>query len=630
MGGARILIVEDEQIVALDTRMHLERNDYTVVGIHASGEEAVASIESTRPDLVLMDIQLQGELDGVETAEIIKDRFGLPVILLTAYADDETVQRAKLTQPFAYLIKPFEERELRTAIVLGLYRHRMEKALFERERLFSTTLRAIADAVVVLTADETIEFMNLGAERLIGRKLTECRDRPVRDFVTVEETDGEYSMQLVVADTRIPVERTVSPLLDDDGTKTGSVWVIRDISEKVAIENKLRASEVQLRHAQKMDAIGRLTGGIAHDFNNLLTVILGYSRLMREYAAENVVVESREIISDIDGIQKAAQKSVTVIRQLLAFSRGQIMKPTIVDANSVVQDLKGMLVRFLPNPIRLESSLDTNPASVNVDKGMLEQVVVNLVVNARDAIESDGVITLATANLTLHDGMTVSTGSIPPGAYITISVHDTGTGIPDEVRDQIFEPFFTTKSSEKGSGLGLSTAYGIVEQLKGKINVDTKLGEGTTFTLYFPAEHGVGAERVKNDAPTNDTVGTETIGIIGDRDTVHEMMEKVLARYGYTIVSGSAADDAPPTRPDGGGPDLFLIAVGHGDDVTAIVDAIRETADVPIIVVTGNRRQHMVESLEPNDKVHVLHKPFEPSDLSGAVRRILDQHSTGI
>ncbi|MFW5844142.1 MAG: response regulator, partial [Spirochaetota bacterium] len=391
MTNNRILVVEDEHIVALDIKMHLEKYGYEVPTTCPSGEEALEKIEQVDPILVLMDIKLQGELDGLQTAEVIRSRYHTPVILLTAYADEDTIQRAKITQPFAYIIKPFEERELRTAIVIALYRHEMEQKVSEREKLFSTTLNSIADGVVVTDSDSVINFANpvatgmlAGGARgsLVGFSLDDLATIEERELQTREGERRTQTFLLVPDQPDRPVEHTVTPLVDENGRTTGSVWVIRDVSRRLESEKALEESNAQLRQAQKMEAVGRLSGGIAHDFNNLLTVIMGYSKLIGQQLSDLPPSVAEAIKNDVDGIQKAAQKSVTLTRQLLAFSRHQIMEPKVLGINGVIQDVEKMVKRLLTERVRTYLSLHARPDTVFVDQGQIEQVIMNLVVNA--------------------------------------------------------------------------------------------------------------------------------------------------------------------------------------------------------------------------------------------------------
>ncbi|HKJ85294.1 MAG TPA: response regulator, partial [Spirochaetia bacterium] len=396
MDRQRIVVVEDENIVALDIKLQLEHLGYVVPAVFPSGEQLLDALPELHADLVLLDIILKGELDGVETAKRVKRTFNLPVILLTALDTQETLERAKLAQPFAFIVKPFDERELRNAVVISLYRHTMEQTLQRRERLFSTTLESIQDGVLVTDEEYRIEYSNSVAEAVLGRshedlrglaleKVLNLRDREGNPVGIDEAARGQLWSRRTDG-TEVAVDRYVSPLVDRDGSRSGWVVVVHDVTERLAQEDALRRQEEQLRRSQKMEAIGRLTGGIAHDFNNLLTVILGYAKLLREEIEGIDGADVSLVRTDVEGIQKAAMRSAALTRQLLAFSRHQIMERRVVDVNEIVSDMEKMLQRLVSDDVRTQVDLLASNARVRVDPSQLEQVLMNLTVNARDAM----------------------------------------------------------------------------------------------------------------------------------------------------------------------------------------------------------------------------------------------------
>jgi len=628
MAKDRILVVEDEHIVALDIKMHLEKYGYDVPAMFPSGEEALIHFQDVAPVLVLMDIKLQGQLDGLDTAREIKRRYNTPVILLTAYADETTIQRAKLTQPFAYIIKPFEERELRTAIVIALYRHQMEQEVRRREKLFSTTLNSIGDGVVVTSNEGLVEFVNPVALRILGKSEEECKGKPLTEVLQFrEETENGYDYLLHKEGTELPVETTVSPLVDENGAKTGTVWAFRDISERLESEHALAESTEQLRHAQKMEAVGRLSGGIAHDFNNLLTVIMGYTRLIRQELASHTEISDIEaVLSDLDGVQKAATKSVSLTRQLLAFSRHQVLEPGFQNLNEIIQELEKMIRRLLTEQVRMYLSLRGDPATVFVDQGQIEQVLMNLVVNARDAMADGGTLTIRTRNKKLTVPLSTITGEVPPGDYICLQVADSGSGMSKDTLNRVFEPFFTTKASGQGTGLGLSTVWGIVRQSNGHIHVDSAPGQGSTFHIYLPLSEGAAAKSGASPVVAAGVEGSETVLVVEDDQLIRSMLARVLRGRGYTAIEAQNAGEA------------FLIC----EDRSVKLDLM--VSDVVMPHITGNKLADRVQEIRPElrillisgypegigarekEKMHVrfIQKPFEPEDFLRQVREILD------
>ncbi len=635
MSGQRILVIEDEHIVALDIKMHLERYGYTVPGMFASGEEALERIAGLSPDLVLMDIKLQGELDGVETAEIVKQRYKIPVILLTAYADDATLQRAKLTQPFAYIIKPFEERELRTAIVIALYRHRMEQMLVQREQLFSTTLQSILDAVIVMDSDHRIEFMNPVAEQMLRTSREACVGEPLASIVRVldaeEEHEGRHAMcsvQIELEDgSRLPVEKTVAPLVNESGQRSGWVWVFHDISERVRAEKTMREQERLLRQAQKMEAIGRLTGGIAHDFNNLLTVIMGYSKLLVDDLSGPDPVDPDALLADVEGIQKAAVRSVSLTRQLLAFSRHHVMEPRRINANQIVSDMEKMFRRLVTEGVQIHLDLTADPAIVFVDPGQMEQVLLNLVVNARDAMEKGGSILIRTENRGFVDADVAPNPEAEPGEYLCLSVRDTGCGIDPEDLSKIFDPFFTTKEVGRGTGLGLSTVYGIVMNSGGVIAVESTPGRGTTFTVSFPIA-GTSEDTVTpEEQHQTEVAGSETVLLVEDDEAIRSLLAKVLRRYGYTVIeTGNAGEALLVCEDERQEVDLVVsdVIMPHvpGPRLVERLQSVRP--GLKAVLMSGYTQAHMTEEERERLGVGFISKPIDPEEFVRRIRLYLD------
>ncbi len=652
----RIMVVEDEHIVALDIKMHLERHGYEVPATYPSGEEALAAVEEVDPVLVLMDIRLQGELDGLQTAEEIKRRHNIPVILLTAYADEQTIERAKASQPFAYLIKPFEERELRTAIVLALYRHQMEQELVERERLFSTTLNSIADGVVVVDNEDHITFLNPVALEILGKNEAECIGQSFDATIVIERRPYPNSRSSAAAfgaaersggsqrrpegenergagqdylrrnqDEWVPVEHTVTPLINDKGRQSGRVCVIRDISRRLEAEAALDRSLEQFRQVQKMEAVGRLSGGIAHDFNNLLTVIMGYSKLINQQVEHLPPDAVGSIASDLEGLDRATQKSAALTRQLLTFSRKQVLQPQVCDLNEIVAELEKMFRRLLTERVRMYIACRAEASSVWVDRGQMEQVLMNLVVNARDAMPAGGTLTVRTRSETLEHELPTATGTVPRAQYVVLTVQDTGGGIAPEIRDHIFEPFFTTKEAGQGTGLGLSTVYGIIRQSNGYIDVASEPGEGTTFSIYVPltdARAAVGT----SDGATNSPGGVETVLLVEDDEAIRTMLARILRDNGYTVIEAENAGEALLIAEEAANTIHLVVSDVVMPHVTGdrLVSRIRETRpDVPALLISGYP-ESVRDDLGARDWATLLIKPFDPSTLLRHVRKALE------
>jgi len=643
MAKTRILVVEDEGIISWDMENTLNRMGYEVAGAVDSGEEAIQKAVETKPDLVLMDIVLKGEMDGVEAAKQIRDRLDIPVIYLTSYADEQTLQRAKITEPFGYLLKPFEEKELHSTIEVALYRHEMEQKSKERERWFATTLKSINDGVITTDQHGFLTFMNPVAETLTGWRQEEAVGRPLIEvFLISSERTGtpvQDSMNRVLQEgmavalipeavlvakegTKWSIEISWAPIKGDRGALIGSVLVLHDIRERKRIEQEMRELQEQLRQSQKMEAIGRLAGGIAHDFNNSLTIIKVCSQLsLLELKEGDPLREKVQIIHD------ATQRSADLSRQLLAFSRRQVMEMKVLDLNLILRDLEKMLQRIIGEDIELNILLAEDLGRVKADRGQIEQVVVNLAVNAQDAMDQAGRLTIETANAELDEEYGRSHIAVKPGRYVMISVNDTGVGMTPEVRERAFEPFFTTKEQGKGTGLGLSMVYGIVKQSGGNIWVYSERGLGTTFKIYFPRVDDplTEAEReFMGEIPR----GKEVILLVEDDREVRRLTAEILSRQGYRVLEAANGGEALLISEQHEGPIHLMLTDVIMPVMTGWQLAKRLSSshpDMRVLYMSGYTDDCVVRNGLLEQGLDFIQKPFAMDGLSRKVRAVLDK-----
>jgi two-component system cell cycle sensor histidine kinase/response regulator CckA len=396
-----------------------------------------------------------------------------------------------------------------------------------------------------------------------------------------------------------------------------------DITELKRAEEEKAALQDQLRQSQKVEAIGRLAGGIAHDFNNLLTIIKGYSQLS--------CIELKEgdtLRGNIDEIQKAAERAASLTRQLLAFSRRQVMEMKVVDLNTLLRDLEKMLRRVIGEDIEMVIQTAGDLGGVRADVGQIEQVIMNLVVNAKDAMPSGGKLTIETANEELDESYARSHLDVKPSPYVMFSVSDTGMGMTPEVRDQIFEPFFTTKEKGKGTGLGLSTAYGIVKQSKGHIWVYSVQGRGTTFKIYLPRVdeplEEIRKEVLKKELPR----GNETILIVEDEEEVRKLAGKILERQGYKILETFNGDDALVACERSRSPIHLMLAdvVMPGMSGSELAKLLKPLyPEIKILYMSGYTDDSIVRHGVLEKGVNYIQKPFTMEGLARKVREVLEQ-----
>ncbi len=397
--------------------------------------------------------------------------------------------------------------------------------------------------------------------------------------------------------------------------------IVHDVTERKIAEIERKKLEAQLRQAQKMEAVGQLAGGIAHDFNNLLQAILGYTELVK------LGIEPEEkSFQDLEQVQKAAERASGLTRQLLTFSRRQVLQLTELNLGAVVQDLVKLIRRVIREDIHLELSIAGELKTVRADLGMLEQVLMNLCVNARDAMPNGGQLLIEVQNVGLDETFCESAPWARPGDYVILTVTDTGMGMSKEVQEHIFEPFFTTKEKSKGTGLGLSVVYGIVKQHSGFIHVYSDLGQGTTFKIYLPAHE----LDVLPDAETAEVPvpsGTETILLAEDDEVVRTLATRILENRGYTVISAQDGEDAINLYNDNVEKiDLVILDVVmpklNGQAVYEAIKAIRP--EIPILFSSGYSPNSDITEFIKKAGTYLIQKPFIPNDLLRMVRNVLE------
>ncbi len=425
---------------------------------------------------------------------------------------------------------------------------RIRRQLSERDEMFRLISENAEDLIAVVNTEGDRLYNSPGYKKLFGYTHEELQGVPVDDqihpddrerviearkqaFETGASIQLEYRFRRKDGEWRI-LESTGSPVQNARGETEKLIVVSRDITERKRAEEMLRQREEQLRQSQKMEAVGRLSGGIAHDFNNLLGVIIGYSEDI-----ELRVAQGDPLRKSAEEIRKAGQRAAALTHQLLAFSRQQVLQSRVLDLNLLVSDMGEMLRRLIGSHIELSTSLDPELGRVKADQSQMEQIIVNLVVNARDAMPEGGKLLIESANVHLDETHARNLPFLRPGPHVLLTVSDTGVGMDAETQVHIFEPFFTTKERGKGTGLGLATVYGVVKQSGGIVGVQSEPGKGSTFRIYLPRV----AEQVAAPAPalsgTNTSTGTETVLVVDNEEALLELTSNLLARSGYKVLS---------------------------------------------------------------------------------------------
>jgi len=510
-------------------------------------------------------------------------------------------------------------------------RKRVEEALRESEERYRDLVENAHDIIYSHDLKGNHISINKAGEQITGYSREEAltlnlaqtiapESLPKAQEMLTRQLAGEkataYEMEIIAKDgRRIAVEAKIK-LVFQDGVPIGVQGVARDVTERKQLEN-------QLRQAQKMESIGTLAGGIAHDFNNLMTVVTGYGEL-----ALRGLELTNPVRSKIEEIKKAGEHAASLTRQLLAFSRKQVLQPKVLDLNTVIISISKMLPRMIGEDIELRIELAASLDQVRADPGQIEQILMNLAVNARDAMPNGGLLTIETRNFHLDGNYASRHAVLQAGHYAMLSVSDNGCGMDTETQAHIFEPFYTTKEVGKGTGLGLSMVYGIVKQSGGTIWVYSELGKGSTFKIYLPRVDEVVDAEDSGDYSISAPRGHETILLVEDEDVVRSLSKEILEDYGYAVI-------AAPNGPEGlricrefdGQIDLVITDVVmpqmSGLELAESVGVLRP--DARVLYMSGFTNDAVVRHGVGDDGLCFIQKPFSPDSLALKAREVLDQ-----
>jgi two-component system cell cycle sensor histidine kinase/response regulator CckA len=620
-GDARLILelLGDVQAQAFD----LERVDRL--------DRALSRLAETGVDVVLLDLGLP-DSQGLDT--FVRARRSAPdepIVVISGLDDERMALEAVRSGAQDYLVKGRIEGHLLARVLrYAIERKRAEQELLAREERFRALVEHSADAIALLDRAGTITYATPSTERVLGYRAEQVLGRNAMDLLHPEDVPLVSGHLLGLQDRPGAVVVLEARYRHQDGSwRYGECSVANRLSDptvRALVLNyreitERRRLEEQLRQAQKMEAVGRLAGGVAHDFNNVLTAIFGYADLLNEE-----LPEGHQARRDLDEIRKAAQRASTLTRQLLAFSRQQVLQPMVLSLNDLVEDIQSMLVRLVAEDIELRLRLDPSAGNVRADAGQIQQVLMNLVVNARDAMPAGGKVLVETANTELNEQYAESHQPVVPGAYVMLAVSDSGVGMNAETRARIFEPFFTTKEKGRGTGLGLSTVYGIVKQSGGYVWVYSEPGRGATFKIYLPRVDAP-AESLAPPREAATLAGTETILLAEDDEMLRPLSKGLLEKLGYRVLDAENAVQALALANAHPGPIQLLVA-----DVVMPGASGRELArrlahsrpDTRVLYVSGYTDDAIVHHgmLEPG--LNFLQKPFTPGALARKVREVLD------
>ena len=650
-----------EQLIRI---LHLEDDPVDAELIQAKIEDAGLSCQITRVqtraefdealgeggyDLILADFHLP-MYDGMSALQLVRERSpNIPFIFISGTMGEDAAIEGLIQGATDYVLKQRLSRLL-PAIKRALdeaenwrERKRAEAALQASEARLAGIIESAMDAIISMDDNLRVVLFNAAAEQMFGCSAAEALDQSLDHFIP-ESLRKEYRKQIRALDAIVnpqqarggfsvavgrringeefPIEVSISRIETSEGTLY--TLILRDITQRKQTEEAQAKLEEQLRQSQKMESIGRLAGGVAHDFSNLLTVIRGYTDLIQTRSTVGKMQ-----IESLEQIRQASNRAADLTRQLLALSRQQILSPTVIDLNKLVTNLNKMLGRLIGEDITVTTVLWPGLWSVIADPGQIEQVIMNLVVNARDAMPTGGRLSIETDNVHLDHNVGQSDPEALTGPCVILRVTDTGHGMDEATKAQIFEPFFTTKELGKGTGLGLATVYGIVKQSGGHIVVSSQPNYGTTFEIYLPANN-----LPTNKLPTSQSHpvriqgGHETILVVDDEESVCQLVQQTLEGEGYTILkahSGSAA--LTLARQYQGKIDLILtdVVMPHmsGREMAEQLKTLQP--QMKVIFMSGYTSDIMVRHGVETAEIEFLPKPFSPSKLAAKVREVLDK-----
>jgi len=525
------------------------------------------------------------------------------------------------------------ERQVDEIYSLGRERARVDEALRQRERMLSNLIANLSGVVYRCRADDwTFEFASDRSLELTGYRPADLVAQRLSTYSLVHPDDAEalrekreaalgahqpasneYRMYTRSGELRWVLD-VAQGIYDADGHVVGIEGFITDVTAR-------RRLEEALSHAMRVEGIGRLAGGIAHDFNNLLTIILASCDLARLRLPGDH--QAREHVEQID---QAAQRAAVLTRQLLAFARKQVVQPRVVDPNALILGIDALLRRSLREDIEMHTVLAPDAWRVEIDPGQFEQVLLNLAVNARDAMPDGGLLTIETANLVVEEPVATLPG-LEPGPYAMVSVTDTGGGMSAAVREHAFEPFFTTKAVGQGTGLGLASSQGIVLQARGHIFLVSELGRGTSVRVYLPRAVGPAHAPERDESVDVPRGRRETLLVVEDHDMLRELVVRALVGHGYVVLAAASGSDALEQARRHQGPiDLLLtdVVMPHIGGLELAAKLLGERRGMPVLYMSGYSEKNVMREHVADSAASFLAKPFTPAALARRVRRILD------
>lgn len=626
-----LLYVDDERANLTAFRILL-RDQYNVLTAE-NAEEAYGLLSKHDIPLVVSDQRMPG-MSGTELLSKVANDFpDCARMILTGYSDiDAVIEGINRSQIYYYFKKPWNESEVRLTLENAYEYVMTRRNLAATASEWQNTFDSVNDVIWILDKDKRIVRCNSSTEVLFEVKSEDIVSKlchevahdcpyPAQDCpVTVmKQTLKRETVEMQLGEKTFTV--SVDPIFDASGSYNGAVHILSDITIRRQLEAERNQLEEHMRQSQKLEAIGSLAGGVAHDFNNLLTPIIIYAEMI-----ENKCAADDSIKNKAQGITKAAMSAKQLTSQLLSFGRKQMLEMKLHNLNEVVGAFQDVLRRTIRENIEIDAKFAPQDLYVQVDKGQLVQIILNLIINAQDAIEDNGVVAIETSEVVMDDEIARVHPGMIPGKFALLVVSDNGTGMDEETLSHIFEPFYTTKKAGHGTGLGLATVYGIIKQHGGFVDVNSRPGHGTVFKIYLPLQ----ASQSPNDKITeaNDEVrkGSGTILVVDDNDMVREMLSDILTEAGYTIFAASTPAKALEIVENSPGQISLLLTDivmpgMNGNELYEQISFIRP--DLKVMYISGYASKVSVHGGFLEEGVNFLPKPFTSETLLERVQQLI-------
>jgi two-component system cell cycle sensor histidine kinase/response regulator CckA len=630
----RIFIVEDEGIVAFDIKQLLLNLGYDVVGVVSTGEEAIEKVEEIPIDLILMDISLEGEMDGIEAAKRIQGRWDVPIIYLTAHSDKKTLERAKVTDPLGYIVKPFDKPTLHTSIEMAIYKHRMKKQLEEKDETFRNLVENAVDGILIAVVDGSQVYANQRAIESTGYTPSQLLDICLPGLTAANESCRDQENRL--DDTFFPKRRVITINREDKGTVTlemtgtktilhgqpAVLMMLHDVTQLKQAEGERDRLLAQREHARKMEAIGTLANGVAHHINNLLMIILGFTEL----AMSELPRESRTY-SQLKKVIQGGLRARDVVQQILTFSNPDMKDRQPVRIGPIIAESLRLLWSSVPSTIDIRENITAKSDVVLADPSQINQVLINLCNNAIDAMkEQGGILEVILEEVELDEAAAMPDPGLEPGHFLKLTVADTGHGMTPEVMKRVFEPFFTTGAVGECTGMGLAVVHGIVKNHGGAVTVQSEPGKGSIFQVYLPKS---GKKVKRGREVTGYRPGRhERILFVDDEKLMVETVEKMLVRLGYRVTAKTSSVDAlelfkrEADRFDMVITDLIMPGM---TGLEMAKEILKFKPGIPLMIFTGFSERIDEKEAKAIGIDAVLKKPLLMRELEQKIRNVLDK-----